>query len=176
VPKPIKTSVTSIKLSFNDFTRRLRLSDAARRRNLIGGPTWSYSDVEKGQPTYVPKFHIPSLDAKTEKILQHMENALDLAGNLCIKIVGNRQCMTIRPNLNAREFTKLLKILEDERVIAVPSDKNLGLCLVTAEWYCDAAWKLLINPSYVEDEPDHLLLWSSLQTSQVRIIPDTAAI
>ncbi|KAJ7813464.1 hypothetical protein B0H14DRAFT_2604939 [Mycena olivaceomarginata] len=52
VPKPTKTSVTSIKLSLDDFTWKLRLSDAARRRNLLGGPTWSHSDVEKGQPMY----------------------------------------------------------------------------------------------------------------------------
>jgi hypothetical protein len=62
-----------------------------------------------------------------------------------------------------RKLTKLLKILEDEQVIAVPSDKNLGLCLVTAEWYYDAAWKLLIHPSYVEDEPDHIALWTALE-------------
>jgi hypothetical protein len=69
--------------------------------------------------------------------------------------------MIIHPSLNAREFTKLLKILEDEQVIAVPSDKSLGLCLVTAEWYYDAAWKLLINPFYIEDETDHIALWKT---------------
>jgi hypothetical protein len=60
--------------------------------------------MEKGQPRYVPKFHIPPLDATAEKILLHMENALDLAGSLCIKIVENRQCMQIRPNLNVENL------------------------------------------------------------------------
>lgn len=156
-PRPSKTTTESIVASFDDFTLRVRLSEKARKaralRGIQNGP-----DLEPdGQPKFVPKFHIPRPEATGPPLYTHVEMAFTAARQFCIDSV-EQQCLQVKPNLDAKEFDKLLKLLETCSVIAVPSDKNLGLCLGTAEWYYEQAWKLLLNPSYLEDEPDHLLL------------------
>jgi hypothetical protein len=161
-PRPKTTSVDSALTSFDDFVRRLRLSELARRKKSIQRDGYD-PDIEKNQKRYIPKFHIPNPDAQAPKLLLHVEDALAKARELLETQVLSHQTMFIRPNINHKELAKLLEILKEGQVIAVPSDKNLGLCLVTAEWYCQQAWKLLINPSYTEEEPDHIALWESLE-------------
>lgn len=56
----------------------------------------------------------------------------------------------------------LLNVLWDNNLVAILTDKNLGLCVVTAEWYHSQAWKLLLNPSYHEEDLDHELLCETL--------------
>jgi hypothetical protein len=119
-------------------------------------------DTDKGQPRYVAKFHIPNPSAEAPKMLLHVEFALQEARKLLEVQVLDRQTLHVRPNISHKELDKLLKILKDERIVALPSDKNLGLCLVSADWYQENGLKLLLNPSYIEEEPDHELLSTSL--------------
>jgi hypothetical protein len=57
----------------------------------------------------------------------------------------------------------LLRLMSANDILAVPVDKNLGLCLVTCDWYHDTGMKLLVNDSYVEAEPDHYMLIHTLR-------------
>ncbi|SJL17766.1 uncharacterized protein ARMOST_21327 [Armillaria ostoyae] len=162
VPKPFKTTVASALESFDDFARRLRLSEAAKRRRYIAISRGLNPDLEKGQPAYIPKFHIPALEAEAEPLILHVEHALSRARDMIGGQLLDRQSLHIKPNVNHRELNKLLDILRDNNLVALPADKNLGLCVVTAAWYHDQAWKLLLNPSYQEEEPDHETLCEAL--------------
>ena len=164
VPRPRKTSVKSVSLAFDDFERRLRLSEKARKSRALIVTQGLDPDLDKGQPRYVAKFHIPNSSAEAPKMLLHVEFALQQARKLLEVQVLDRQTLHVRPNISQKELNKLLQILKDERIVALPSDKNLGLCLVSADWYQENGFKLLLNPSYIEEEPDHELLSTSLET------------
>ena len=60
VPRPKKTSVKSVSLAFDDFERRLRLSEKARKSRALAITQGFDPDLDKGQPRYVAKFHIPN--------------------------------------------------------------------------------------------------------------------
>ncbi len=76
VPKPFKTMVASALESFDDFARRLCLSEAAKRRRYLAISRGLNPDLEKGQPAYIPKFHIPAFEAEAEPLILHVECAL----------------------------------------------------------------------------------------------------
>lgn len=164
VPRPKMTSVESVSLAFDDFERRLRLSEKARKSRALAITQGFDPDLDKGQPRYVAKFHIPNPMAEAPKMLLHVELALQQARKLLEVQVLDCQTLHVRPNIGQKELNKLLQILKDERIVALPSDKNLGLCLVSADWYQKNGLKLLLNPSYIEEEPDHELLSKSLET------------
>ena len=164
VPRPKKTSVKSVSIAFDNFERRLRLSEKARKSRALTIIKGFDPDMDKGQPRYVAKFHIPNPLAEAPKMLLHVELALQQARNLLEVQVLDRQTLHVRLNISQEELDKLLKILKDEKIVALPSDKNLGLCFVSADWYQENGLKLLLNPSYIEEEPDHELLSMSLAT------------
>jgi len=164
VPRPKTTSVESVSLAFDDFERRLRLSEKARKSPALTIIQGFDPDLDKGQPRYVAKFHIPNPQAEAPKMFLHVELALQQARKLLEVQVLDCQTLYVCPNINQKELNKLLQILKDERIVALPSDKNLGLCLVSADCYQENGLKLLLNPSYIEEEPDHELLSTSLAT------------
>ncbi len=47
----------------------------------------------------------------------------------------DQQSLHIKPNVNHHELNRLLDILCGNNLVALPADKNLGLCVVTAAWY-----------------------------------------
>ncbi|KAJ6630637.1 hypothetical protein B0H10DRAFT_1938836 [Mycena sp. CBHHK59/15] len=107
-------------------------------------------DMELGQPHYVPRFHIPNPDAQGLALIDKIEHALSKTRDHIEVKVLSRQMLHIHPNINHYNFKQLLELLVDNSVLAVPTDKNLGLCLVTTQWYHDMGLKLLENDSYVE--------------------------
>jgi hypothetical protein len=120
--------------------------------------------TEKGQPPFVPKFHVPTPDAQGPPLNDKIEAALSKLSSQIEVEVLNRHSICICPNINAKDLDTLLRLLADNSILAVPADKNLGLCLVTAEWYHEMGLKLLENDSYEESKPDHHLLSSTLRS------------
>lgn len=51
----------------------------------------------------------------------------------------------------------------------MPADKNLGLCLVTVQWYHEMGLKLLENDSYIVDSPD----FPTLSIALLRVIENS---
>ncbi len=85
------------------------------------------------------------------------------AGRLKVEVMS-KQALRVRPNINHNKLTSLLKLMLDRKVLALPADKNLGLCLVTTKWYYSTGLKLLINPSYFETiKPNLCVLQEALQ-------------
>jgi hypothetical protein len=156
VPKPKAARPDSTLDAVEDFTRRLRLrvdksvNDATLHAHF-GEAT------ERGQPRYVPRFHVPNPFAQGPPLLDKIESALSKFRDKIEVEVLSRQTLRIQPNINHDELKALLELLAENSVLAVPADKNLGLCLVTSDWYHSMGMKLLVNDSYVEDEPDHFL-------------------
>ncbi|KAE9383837.1 hypothetical protein BT96DRAFT_951000 [Gymnopus androsaceus JB14] len=100
-----------------------------------------------------------------------VESALKKTRNQLQNEVLSRQVINVRPNIDTTNFQKLLGLLKVNGLIAVPADKNLGLCLVAMDWYHQAGLKLLHNKSYVEETPDHELLqytYSEIQYKWLR--------
>ena len=98
-----------------------------------------------------------------------MEKALERAHNLLEVQILDNEALQVRPNMNHEELNKLLGILKDDHVVAIPADKNLGLCIVTSEWYDNVGLQLLQNPSYIEEEPDHWLLRTTMLANILKI-------
>jgi hypothetical protein len=89
--------------------------------------------TEKGQPIYVPKFHVPSSHAQGPPLADKIETALSKLDSRIHVEVLDRRSVCIRPNITANDLDTHFELLADHSVLAVPADKNLGLCLVMAE-------------------------------------------
>ncbi|KAJ7716108.1 hypothetical protein DFH07DRAFT_785480 [Mycena maculata] len=165
-PRPKATPVTSVTDSVDDFSCRLRLrvdKDIEDRKHNNLHQYFPGERTEKGQPVYVPKFHVPTPDAQGPPLIGKIEAALSKLSSQIEVEVLDRRSVCIRPNINAKDLDALLQLLTDHSILAVPADKNLGLCLVTAEWYHEMGLTLLENDSYEESEPNYYLLNSTLR-------------
>lgn len=164
VPRPNATDLQPTLDAVDDFQRRLRLrvdkeiSQPKTLHSFFGG-----EELERGQPRYVPSFHIPEPDAAGPALIDEIESALSKTRNQIEVEVLSKRALLIRPNIRQNDLDALLRLLADNSVLAVPADKNLGLCLVTSTWYEEMAFKLLENDSYVEDQPDHVGLLLTLR-------------
>ncbi|KAJ6611733.1 hypothetical protein B0H10DRAFT_1952856 [Mycena sp. CBHHK59/15] len=158
VPRPKATKVELTLKAVDDFSSCLCL----QVNKKVNDPTllahFGGRDMELGQPQYVPRFHIPDPDAQGATLIDKIECALSKTRDQIEVEVISRQVLHICPNINQKDSKALLQLLADNSVLAVPADKNLGLCLVTTEWYHNMGLKLLVNDSYVEAKPDHVVL------------------
>jgi hypothetical protein len=101
--------------------------------------------LDRGQPRYVPTFHLPNPDAEGPALIDKIECALSKARERIEVEVLSKQTLFIHPNIHKEDLDGLLRLLADNSILAVPADKNLGLCLVTTEWYHKTVLKLLVN-------------------------------
>ncbi|KAJ6616910.1 hypothetical protein B0H10DRAFT_2219091 [Mycena sp. CBHHK59/15] len=163
VPRPRPTLVQHVSAALDDFDRRLQLRVAAENQPTLH-KHFGVTHLEVGQPHYVPTFHLPNPDASGPPLIDKIERALEKVRDRIEVEVISRQTLLVRPNVHDADLKGLLRLLADNSILAVPADKNLGLCLVTAEWYHNTVLSLLVNASYVEEEPDHLDLLLSLRT------------
>ncbi|KAJ7764134.1 hypothetical protein DFH07DRAFT_770540 [Mycena maculata] len=107
-------------------------------------------------------FHLPVPDATGPTLIDELENALSKAHNQIEIKVLSQQSLLIRPNICDKDLDGILRLLANNSVLAIPADKNLGLCLVTSKWYESTAYKLLENDSYIEEDEDHVGLLLTL--------------
>lgn len=161
VPRPTLTHPSTTEEAFEDFTRRLRLRRPNEEKDIVGKTQTTLCqylglpEQPKAQPEYVAKFHIPKPEAIGKPLALEVEQVLNKTRDQLQIEVLSRQAISIRPNISANDLKDLLGLLKDNQILAVPADKNLGLCLVTLEWYMETGLKLLQNASYTEEEPDH---------------------
>jgi hypothetical protein len=138
-PRPRPTKLEPALEAVDDFSRRLRLRVENDAKDKKADQKKKYTPVDKllsgeyrerGQPRFVPRFHIPNPSAKGPALIEIIESALSNMRDRIELEVLSKQAVCIRPNIDHTELRALLQMLADNSVLAVPADKNPGLCLV----------------------------------------------
>jgi Reverse transcriptase (RNA-dependent DNA polymerase). len=116
-------------VQWEDFARRLR---------------WRFQFRENRDTSFVKKFWIPNPKAKPKKMSSKLEVALARARALFdIKIQQAASVPPPLPNLGPKALLALKTAFDDPTTMVLPTDKNLGLCVVDTEWYRTQARKHL---------------------------------
>ncbi|KAJ7714671.1 hypothetical protein DFH07DRAFT_785746 [Mycena maculata] len=113
VPRPKVAAVKPTLDAVDDFVRRLQLRV---HKNINDGSLRKFfgETTDRGQPRYVPRFHIPNPYAQGPLLIDQIEVALAKTRAQIEVEVLNRQTLLIRPNINQKDLKALLKLLADK--------------------------------------------------------------
>lgn len=143
IPTPRAVSDEDILHDFHTFCRRVRLKKWALCNDL--NSCYNKTDLpykNKKPSPFVPPLASPQI----ETYLRDVFNRLSMALSYNIGSKPNRRMINY-----PRNFMSTLKQLHDDATInIVPSDKNLGLCIVDRSWYLSAIFKHLHNAETYE--------------------------
>lgn len=149
IPKPIDTTNDEFLSAFQEWKRRIIVKNYFEKRPNLSKDQEVYDKDLHVNTNWIPDFTPLQLDKFFKETLEKLKFYLD-------------------QNPRNNKFSKLFKtvktILQKKNLIIKPSDKNLGICLVTKEWYFNECMRQLNSPHYKVQNFDSLLLWNNLKS------------
>ena len=147
IPTPASTLNSEIFHDIDVFVRRVRLRKWALCNDLNSSNS-NHLIPRKGKNS--SSFEPPPASFAIEKYLN--EARLKIYGTLLTHSIRASKKNSVNNSPNG--FMKVVKTLHDDDTInIVPSDKNLGLCIVDRTWYLDAARTHLHDKKTYEKVP-----------------------
>lgn len=129
IPRPKPFPVHVAHQQWTDFARRLR---------------FRYQYQSKPNKEFLAKYWIPRPEAQPKVMPGPYEFALNLAKLAFDNLVDRAARMPAqKPNLSRSKLRSLRRVFDDNNVMVLPTDKNLGLCIVDSEWYINEGRKTL---------------------------------
>lgn len=125
-----KSNDTILPLSMKMFKRTIRL------RHLF----------QNDESNLMPQYWLPS--AWNPKYLDQRRDIEATMNALQISLKPSTS--PIRTNINKRDIQQYNKLLNDDNILVILADKNLGYVVVTKSWYLTRCFDHLNSPSYVK--------------------------
>ncbi|KAK9238950.1 hypothetical protein V1525DRAFT_68284 [Lipomyces kononenkoae] len=137
-PRP---SLKLLHKSFEEFKRNVRLRGfwAARFDEITAD--------EPNTPQGAPLFHVKS-GWEPEPLDEYMENAMQIMEKSAERFALRYNFKSFSRNVSNKRWEEFVKFIEDPSIIIKPSDKNMGLTIVSTDWYQKEAGFQLNSSTY----------------------------
>ena len=110
-----------------------------------------FIDKTETDDSYEPKIYVRSPNWKAPEASKHVEQAIDYFERMIKSLVSRRETYNFRPNLLRSELTLLRSLKENETIIILNSDKNLGPVIMEySEYVTDCLRQHLLNEKYYQ--------------------------
>ena len=131
--------------AYDDFCDRLRwkiswITQAAENQSL---------GLELDNRPYDPDYTINKNRAAADPAANYIERGLDAGRAYCIKFMQSVE-PGLRPSKPVPELVRVkdvITFLKDNDYLVLPTDKNLGSCVVTRQWFIDMTNKIFSDPA-----------------------------
>jgi hypothetical protein len=138
---PTKPDVNKVRKAWKDFENRLRWRCH-----------WISMEIESGndQKIYDPDYDIDHDTAECHEAAPYIEAGLEKGREFIARWAHNSEpkLKTLKPSaLAVLDVAALRSYLKDNDYLVVPTDKNLGACVVTRAWFINGGLSLLNDTS-----------------------------